>query len=175
MCQGSPANADLFPIFPNLKGCPQTCGSRATAALSQSWQQSLRSMHSLLHSARCCTDICRLQACLRLTSHKEDASLIVRYKTHWDKKCAGMYHCAAVHHAVVMPNMCMHNCTCLEDLSVRTISSKGITCAGEKKCAPSIRSGQLVLAPTCAHSSKCEHSDDLSSAQHMTLHAWMLQ
>ena len=38
--------------------------------------------------------------------------------------------------------------TCLEVRSVRTISSSGMTWAGLKKCAPMMRSGQVVCAPT---------------------------
>lgn len=42
--------------------------------------------------------------------------------------------------------------TCLLVLLVRTISSSGITCAGLKKCAPTMRSCALVVLPTMSMS-----------------------
>jgi hypothetical protein len=40
--------------------------------------------------------------------------------------------------------------TCLLVFSVRTISSRGMMWAGEKKWAPRMRSWAAVLAPTCS-------------------------
>lgn len=59
-----------------------------------------------------------------------------------------------------------HIHTCGDVLSVRTISSSGMTCAGLKKWAPTIRSGHEVFAPMRVRSMVEVLDDRMASGLH---------
>lgn len=93
-------------------------------------------------------------------SKKEEKRAAACTTPHLNAGAGGAHHLAARSHPSHSINI-SHTAkatkrrTCLLVLEVRTISSSGITWAGLKKCAPTMRSRHLVLAPTCVVWRRC--------------------